>query len=547
MSKTPRHLFRRSISQKNCPVCGAVCPSDNLFCVDCGASIVNVPRVNRTPQKQGSPHFPVPLYLDRDASIGHYGNDVTIGTGLIWLGFALVAVPTISHNISPISIGAWIVGFLAVLVGVARTRSDGGALLRAGLATGVAATLSLGVIGNGLIRGPDTTADDSRLVAISTATADTTEEESAGVRVFDGAVPMLRGSASHVGQNAGPSIEGNPYRAWKYDTGMLLNSTPAIVDGSAYFGTRDGYLIALDLLTAMPRWTFDLSGYPVSSAPAYGDRTLFVGSGYHVYAIDADRGTERWRFEMSYAGESSPTVSEGVVYVASKEHILYALDAKTGEKIWAYRTDGLIYGSPTVSGDLVLIGGDDGDIFAISRNTGIVTWKYVATSGVYSTISVNDDLALVTLFDQSTIALDLASGKLQWEFPAGGTASPAASADHTYIGNTDGALYALNTRTGGPPVWLFPTGNGQVLSPVVVDDSVVFAAGPTLFSLDRSSGALNWQYPIGSPATTEPVVVDGMIYIGAEDGNLYAIAGDAALLPEESGDTNPTWLNDPNR
>ncbi|MBX3071454.1 MAG: PQQ-binding-like beta-propeller repeat protein [Thermomicrobiales bacterium] len=542
MSSTPRHLFRRSISQKHCPVCGAACPSDNLFCIDCGASIVKAPRVNRTPAKTTPQQFQVPTYLSRDSALFQY-DDTPMGTGLVWLGLILIAIPTMTRNISPISVGAWIAGLAAVVAGIARTRSDGQALLRAGLATGVAAVISLGVIGQGLLRGPDTSLDQEQLAAVVTESPDETESGMSPARTFDGSVPTLRGSAAHVGENPGPLLEGNPYRAWRYDTGQLLNSTPAIVEGSAYFGTRDGYLIALDLLTAMPRWTFDLSGYPVSSAPAYSNRTIYVGSGYHVYAIDAERGTERWQFEMSYAGESSPTVAEGVVYVASKEHVLYALDAETGEKIWSYRTDGLIYGSPTLSDELVLIGTDEGHIFAISRQTGFALWKHTAASGVYSTISVDDGLALVTLFDQSVIALDLRTGAQVWEFPVGGSASPAIRSSHVYVGSADGAVYALDAKEGGPPAWLFPTGNGQVQSPVIVGETLVFAAGPTLYAVERATGELLWQYPIGSPATTEPVVVDGMIYIGAEDGNLYAIAGDASLLPddEENGARSPKF------
>ncbi len=538
MSRTSHYLFRRSSAQKHCPACNAVCPVDLIFCTECGASVVNAPRVNRNPTETAR-QFPPPPYLSREDALHAYDDTAPAGTGLVWLGLVLIAVPAATQNVSPVSVGAWIAGLMAVLGGVARTRFDGQAMLRAGAATGLAGAIALGVVGNGVIRGPDTSIETARLSAIEAESTQTAEEESASTTdsesTFDGAVPMLRGSPSHTGAHPGPSIEGNPYRAWKYDTGLLLSSTPAIARGSAYFGTRDGYLVALDLLTNLPRWKFDLDGYPVSSAPAVYDRMVFVGSGYAVYAVDADRGVERWRFPMSYAGESSPTVAEGVVYVASKEHYLYALDAASGEKIWSYRTDGLIYGSPTLSDELVLVGGDDGDIFAVDRESGILRWKYAAPSGVFSTISVDNGLAIVTLNDQTVIALDVEDGQLEWEYSVGGNASPAIDGMSLYVGSKDGAVYAFNVKSGGPPDWLFPTGNGEVLSPVVVKDLVIFAAGPTLFALDRTTGDLVWQYPIGANATTEPVVVDGRIYIGADDGNLYAIAGDADLVTPKAG------------
>lgn len=533
MSRIPSHLFRRSISQKICPLCAAECPSDLLFCAECGASIVNARRVNKNPAKTPQ-QFKVPEYLGRGDTLTQYSDAPPIGTGLIWLGLLLVAIPAVTRNVSPISMGAWLLGIASVLAGVTRTRSDGTAMLRAGLATGIAGVVALTVVANGIVRGPDTTVQTEVTPAAQVEVTSSRDGDSG--MAFDGSVPVLRGSVAHTGEHPGPSIAGNPYRVWRYDTGIRLTSTPAISQGTAYFGTRDGYLIALDLLTGLPRWNFDLSGYPVSSAPAVYDRTVYVGSGYAVYAVDAERGIERWRFEMSYAGESSPVVSEGIVYVASKERTLYALDAVTGEKRWSYRTEGLIYSSPSLSDELVLIGGDDGRIFAVSRETGIAQWKYDAPSGVFSTIAIDDGLAIVVLHDLTTIALDLESGDLRWEYSVGGNASPAVSQDlQLYVGSADGAVYGLSAGQGGPPTWIFPTGNGQVQSPVIVDDELVFAAGPTLYALDRDTGDLIWQYPIGARATTEPVIVDGMIYIGAEDGNLYAIGGDESLrTPDEA-------------
>ena len=485
--------------------------------------------------------FRIPDFLRQDDPHARRWDAEPVGTGAVWLGLALITVPAATSNLSPISIGAWIVGMIAVIAGVARTRTDGSAMLRAGAATAVASVVVMAIIANHVIS-TNTAGEPTGLPAVAEVEneppvepegSSTASDESDGP-ALTGKVPMLRGSAAHIGENPGPEIDGNPYRLWRYDTGIDLRSTPAIANGSAYFGTRDGYLIALDLLTGMPRWRFDLGGYPVSAAPAVVDRTVYIGSGYAVYAIDEERGTERWRFPMSYAGESSPTVDGGVVYVASKEHNLYALDAETGERIWSYRTDGLLFGSPSLSDELVLIGGDDGDVFAIDREAGIARWKYAAPTGIFSSIAVQGDSAYVTLRDRSVISLDLKTGEPNWDYPIGGNASPAVSGPDLFIGSDDGALYAMDSANGGPPRWLFPTGNGVVLSPVIVGDTVYIASGPTLFALERATGSEIWRYPIGEVATTEPVVVDGIAYIGAEDGNLYAITGDGGMATPEA-------------
>lgn len=539
MSHSPRFLFRRTAAHRDCPLCAAAVPSGLAFCTQCGTSMSGVSNVVMGTTDQPV-QFRIPDYLSQDDPRSRRWESEPMGIGIVWLGLALIAVPAATSNLSPISVAAWVAGIAAVIGGVARVRSDGTAMIRAGAVTAIASVIIMVIIANQVINTQIEEPDPAPAVAQSENEPDALPEgstmvvEDHGPPPLTGKVPMLRGSAAHTGEHPGPGISGNPYRLWRYDTGSDLRSTPAIANGSAYFGTSDGYLIALDLLTGLPRWRFDLGGYPVSAAPAVVDRTVYIGSGYAVFAIDEERGTERWRFPMSYAGESSPTVVGGVVYVASKEHNLYALDAETGERTWSYRTDGLLFGSPSLSEEHVLIGGDDGDIFAIDRETGIVRWKYTASSGVYSSIAILGETAFVTLRDKSVIALEVDTGEPKWTYPIGGEASPAVSGNDLYIGSDDGALYVLNSAAGGPPKWLFPTGNGVVLSPVVVGGTVYIASGPTLFALDRAGGAEKWRYPIGEVASTEPVVVDGIVYIGGEDGNLYAITGDGGMATPEA-------------
>jgi outer membrane protein assembly factor BamB len=534
---------RRIGPQKTCPSCSEIVPAVFSFCPVCSTSLLDVAENLRSVARERT-QFQIPAYLLGDARAGRRYDYEGAGTGIIWFGLFLIAVPAATANLSPISMAAWIGGVVAVLAGLIRARADSQSMMRAGLLTGAAGVLALSVIANQIVREsspqPETLAPATQEIASTdVAKAEEAPSESSPMQAMKltGSVPMLRGSPAHAGVLPGPGPEGNPYRLWRFDAGDDLQSTPAIADATAYFGTRDGYLIALDLLTGVPRWRFDLGGYPVRAAPAVNDRTVYVGSGYSVFAIDAVGGEERWRFGMSYAGESSPVVVDGLVYVASKENHLYALDAKTGEKKWSYKTDGLLFGSPSISGDLAVIGGDDGDVFGLDRKTGRMIWKYTAKSGIFSTPAIGGNLVYVTSKDQTLIALDFQTGEEQWSYPVGGEASPAVVEDTVYVGSDDGAVYAFDANVGGPPLWLFATGNEGLLSPVVAGDYVYLAAGTSIFKLDRATGEKIWQYPVGDKVTVEPVVLDGIIYVGAADGFFYAIGGDAAIaspVPNES-------------
>ena len=531
--------FRPRNAEKLCPGCGQQSAASLPFCTHCAHFVADEPALLAGPGNTKT-QFNLPDYLVGDDPRGNDYDRDHPGTGLVWAGLPLIAVPALTSNLSPVSIVAWAGGLVIVLVGTVKARGDSQSMMRSGIATGLAGALTVAIIVNQIISTSASVepAEVASVVAEQTE-SDEAEEETPGVLMeLTGTVPVIRGSPEHSGILPGPELEGNPYRSWRYDTGLNLKSTPVIADGSAYVGTQDGNLVSIDLMTGLQRWSKPIgnAGYPVAAAPAVDDQNVYVGSGYSIYAFDRERGTMKWTFDdggaLAYTGESSPNVLDGVVYVASKENTIYALDTETGEKLWRYKTNGLIFGSPAVSGDYVVVGVDDGNIFALNRETGFLAWKYQAEGGVFSSPAISGDSVVLTLASRTVIQLGLEDGVLRWEHPIGGDASPAVTKDMVYVGSADGGVYALAPDAGEQDEWVFPTGSDTVLSPVVVEDTVYAAAGSTLYAIDRESGEKLWHYPIGDEVSTEPVVVDGVIYIGARNGNLYAIAGDAVFTEQ---------------
>ena len=531
---------RRFGPQKTCTSCGESISAHLTFCPNCSGDMRAIPENLRTVAETRA-QFQIPPFLLAAPESRRFDEE-GVGTGIIWAGLAFLAVPVVTSNLSPLSLSSWIAGCVLIGAGIMRSRRDRQSMLRAGALTATAGLLTLLIMGNQVWRHQQTPeVPGASSIAIGlTPSIETDSSENPLAAVLTSSSPMFRGAPMHAGVLAGPVLAGNPYRAWRYDTGGDLRSTPAISGAVAYFGTREGYLIALDLLTRQPKWSFDLGGYPVRASPAIANRTVFIANGFSVFAIDADTGLQRWKFTMDYAGESSPTVADGVVYVASKENHLYAIDAASGEQIWFFKTDGLLFGSPSVTDDQVIIGGDDGDLFAIDREHGHLDWKLTLDSGIYSTPALADGRVFVTTKNKTTVAVDLKTGDELWSYPVGGSASPAVADGVVYIGSDDGAIYAIDAATGGAPLWLFATGSTGVRSPIVAGDEVFFASGATVSSLNRETGEVTWQYPVGDIVTTEPVVLDGFLYIGDKNGYFYAITGDASLAtPPTSGSGGP--------
>lgn len=125
---------------------------------------------------------------------------------------------------------------------------------------------------------------------------------------------------------------------WNHTTEFSVKSSPAIVDDTLYVGTGDqssdnrGRVIALFTENGTERWTFEIERAPtklsgaVTSSPAVVNGTVYVGSRDHtVYALHTETGTVRWTFETRNSIHTSPAVVDGIVYFANDDSNVYAL------------------------------------------------------------------------------------------------------------------------------------------------------------------------------------------------------------------------------
>ncbi len=132
---------------------------------------------------------------------------------------------------------------------------------------------------------------------------------------------MFRGNLAHTGvyPEAGPAPQEGQL-VWRFTAdGEEIDRPPAISGNTAYFGSRGGYLYAVDLKNRVARWTFEAGG-AVRSCPAVAGQTVYVGSDdRNLYAVDATTGKERWRFSTGGPVYAAPAVAEGIVYAGSDD------------------------------------------------------------------------------------------------------------------------------------------------------------------------------------------------------------------------------------
>lgn len=72
--------------------------------------------------------------------------------------------------------------------------------------------------------------------------------------------------------------------------------------------------------------------------------------------------------------------------------------------------------------------------------------------------------------------------------------------------------------------WRFPTGDRIVSSPVFADGLVFVGSDDgNVYAVDAATGIQRWKRTTGGPVSSTPAVADGTVYVGSYDGKFYAL------------------------
>ncbi|HEV2529398.1 MAG TPA: PQQ-binding-like beta-propeller repeat protein [Thermomicrobiales bacterium] len=348
--------------------------------------------------------------------------------------------------------------------------------------------------------------------------------------------------------------------AWSVEVGGAVSATPVIANGVAIFGSYDGNLYAVDLLTGEEVWTYE-------TGVAVLERNLQIDLGIVGSAAAVD----------------------GVVYVGDAAANLHAVDAATGEEIWTVLVDeqpnACIWSSPVVWEGTVYVGvasiakevGFRGGVVAVDAVSGEVLWHTFMVpegrdgAGVFSVPAIDPDRGMVFVGTQnaytenpapygdtiSIVALQASSGEIVWTYaapPNDGETAPVedvglSASPHLFSveidgemrdlvgeGQKSGVYWALD-RDSGEVVWesqISPAGflGGMEGTSAYADGIVAVPAtdwpefdGPAtgmVTALDATTGEPIWTALQDAPAASPVGIADGIVFHAGLDGILHA-------------------------
>ncbi len=386
-----------------------------------------------------------------------------------------------------------------------------------------------------------------------------------------------RNDLGRSGVFAATGVTTSPRQRWKFQTGGPVKSSPVVVNGTAYFGSWDGNVYAVNIADRSLVWSYQ-TGDKVSGSAAVVSNTVFIaGENGNLYSFNATDGSTNWVADVPGGKRiaGSPAVAYGTVFIgAGKEGgaervymgsgKMYGFDVETGAEIWVGPQGPQGYGAVALgSNTMFLSGGGANGPRACSISTGVQSWyksigkqnrsfmsvSYVggevyAPGAIRGSVSRHDPLT--GSIDWLTTTLPHNDDETEFEMNSGGLfgyeifTDLAVANGRLYAGCNDGKLHTFD-QTDGSRGWTFPTGGKVQSSPAVAGDLVYFGSWDgRVYAVNAVNGKGVWSYDLGERIISSPWPGDGTLTIGCDDGAVYCLE-EGVAEPDVDGDGLPDW------
>ena len=324
--------------------------------------------------------------------------------------------------------------------------------------------------------------------------------------------------------------------------GWYLKLNPTLVGDHLYGIDSQGTVTAIQASDGEILWQRALD-VAVIAGLQRGGGALFLGTEDGVViALNQSNGRELWREQLGAEVMALSNSNLDVMVARTSDSQLYGLDARSGEMLWeAGRTTPVLNlrgaSQPVVGSGRIVVGFDDGNLVALSPIRGNVLWtttianpvgiseleRLVDIDGV---IKVVDGIIYVAAFQGRVAAVTLSEGRVLWSRPLSSHMGLDVDAEHVYVTDADGYIWALD-RVSGATLWKQDKlKNRGVTAPVVIGKYIVVGdfEGYThwLAKYDGHFVARNQVGSAGILAT--PLVVDDTAYVLDRGGQLAALS-----------------------
>lgn len=327
---------------------------------------------------------------------------------------------------------------------------------------------------------------------------------------FAGVVADPQRQLIYVGNRAGSLMAlrmDDGTQVWEVNFPGAISSEGLIAEDGALLllGTDNGDLVAFDLETRKPRWTYETQGM-IRNLPVVVEGVVYiVNSRDQVFALDLRSGSWRWQYDQPYPTDFTVHGHAGISYLASdgsdeaagtvftgfSNGKVAAIGATSGEALW------LVSVAPPEGGDFAdadatpLVYPERGEVVVAGQNTGVY-------------------------------GLALADGSQKWFHPVRGAGS-VVRGPRGLMAFSSALEGVFVLEHGGRVRWRRQVNPGFVSAPLVIGDIAFLTHaedGLLAYDIETSEylGGLDFGSGMSGPPAHDPVF--GRFYVVSNRGAL---------------------------
>ncbi len=238
--------------------------------------------------------------------------------------------------------------------------------------------------------------------------------------------------------------------------------------------------------------------------------------------------------------EPLPTPYTQTLFIGSDNQIVYGLDPETGKRKWQASVDGAVKATPVVLGNALYVATIKGKLYKLDLQYGKELMDPVNLSGAIIGTPLIYEGNLLVPAGNKLVYVKADNLEEIWSYDHGApiTTSPTT---HNIAGVDDRAIFlsSLDNKIvaldhDGEPLWSFEpelAGSFQS-SPCVVNDSFLYVGNDNgnLYALRTQEGTLHWTFTTQGRIQSSPIHIGGNVLVGSDDRNLYSVDSATGLL-----------------
>lgn len=275
-----------------------------------------------------------------------------------------------------------------------------------------------------------------------------------------------------------------------------------------------------------------------------------------IQVLQSHDGTPLWTFHVTGRLCGPPTVANGIVYVSTVEGFVYALHSTHGTRLWLSKVGATLFASPTVIGEMVYVSPavnppEEPYVYALHASNGSLHWHARIPVSTSSQLTGVDDV-VYAVTHQGCYALHTSDGSLLWQrkLQSDLHSSPIVVDGIVYISLSTRSVDSISHRTektrykvflcalkasDGTLLWQrqigASTGANILTAPVAMQGIMYVGADDGyLYALRTSDGISLWHYKTNGTLLSSPTIAEGIVCIGANDGCVYALRSDDGMF-----------------